>query len=286
MEWARYQSALKLKSKWEGIYEKFKEAHLAPQDEIYLGRRGRGGVDEDGMRVLRDRGVLRGLQDEVTFGHFIHLDERAEQGRLQEMEDEEKYQQFDSDEDELGGWGDKGYLKAQYPEFDKDAFPQEGEQSDKEDAREDPELLEFLEAERERRELMGEESEDEEEEEEVDDDDVVDFSDPFWDTSNRDHRREQTRDRAGPSKASAQASDESEEDGEEWQEEGSVHQKSPETFEEELEQGNSLDEMDLFNDDPDLSAYDPFAIEELIRKENAELALQGKIGRASCRERV
>lgn len=66
IEWARRQSALRLKTKWESIYERFKDAHLEDQDEIYLGR---PGVDEP--RIIRDRGSLRALSKQLRFGSFI-----------------------------------------------------------------------------------------------------------------------------------------------------------------------------------------------------------------------
>lgn len=66
IEWARWQSALRLKTKWESIYERFKDAHLEDQDEIYLGR---PGIDEP--RIIRDRGSLRALNRQLRFGSFI-----------------------------------------------------------------------------------------------------------------------------------------------------------------------------------------------------------------------
>ncbi len=312
VDWARYQSALALKRKWEAIYDKFKDAHLAPQDEIFLGGRGKGD-----LRVCRDRGVLRALQDEVQFGHFIEEDEYKQQQEQQQQleEGEEGYDLANSDEDELGGWGNKSYLKSQYPEFnsennDWDAGTarqgvrrgQEGleeeEEEEEEEAPLDPELLEFLEAERQRREIMGPESVASEAEadgsDDDDDDDVVDFSDPLWDLPR--HRREQARrrqQRLQRMRSTRWYSEESSSDdassvidvdaydeaqGEE--DAYSAEEDAEQQQEEEEEDGfayHSLDEMDLFNDDPDLSAYDPTAIEDLIRRENATLAAQGKM---------
>lgn len=68
IEWARHQSALRLKTKWEGIYERFRDAHLEDQDEIYLGR---PGVAGDEPRIIRDRGSLRALEKQLRFGSFI-----------------------------------------------------------------------------------------------------------------------------------------------------------------------------------------------------------------------
>ncbi|WFD34022.1 hypothetical protein MCUN1_000850 [Malassezia cuniculi] len=66
IDWARRQSALRLKTKWESIYERFKDAHLEDQDEIYLGR---PGIDEP--RIIRDRGSIRALSRQLRFGSFI-----------------------------------------------------------------------------------------------------------------------------------------------------------------------------------------------------------------------
>ncbi|WFD29014.1 hypothetical protein MSPP1_000018 [Malassezia sp. CBS 17886] len=68
LDWARYQSALRLRTKWESIYDRFKDAHMEDQDEIYLGR---VGVEGDEPRIIRDRGSLRSLDKQLWFGSFI-----------------------------------------------------------------------------------------------------------------------------------------------------------------------------------------------------------------------
>lgn len=89
IEWARWQSALRLKTKWESIYERFKDAHLEDQDEIYLGR---PGIDEP--RIIRDRGSLRALNRQLRFGSFIRDEDLRAFGDGSEDEGE------DEDEDE------------------------------------------------------------------------------------------------------------------------------------------------------------------------------------------
>ncbi|KDN52032.1 hypothetical protein K437DRAFT_272871 [Tilletiaria anomala UBC 951] len=263
VEWARYQSALRLKSKWDSIYEKFKDAHLLPQDEIFLGSQRHGE-----MRVLRDRGILRGLKKEINFGHFIKLEEAAEQ---EERLLDGTFEPVESDEDELGGWGDKSYLKTQYREFDNIVEEQESQE-------EDPDLRDFLEAERRRREVMGEESEVElEGDAEEDDESVIDFTDPHWDAPKRERlRMARHRAREGPHEDQEDAEKGTYSDGDTLD-----TQRSSSEFDSEaanrLTWADSNDEMDLFNDDPDISAYDAEAIADLIREQNAQLALEGKM---------
>lgn len=73
LEWARYQSAERLRCKWESIYERFKDAHLEDQDEIYLGR---AGDDNDRLRIIKDCGSLRKLRRQLKFGSFMSAQER------------------------------------------------------------------------------------------------------------------------------------------------------------------------------------------------------------------
>lgn len=73
LEWARYQSAERLRCKWESIYERFKDAHLEEQDEIYLGR---AGDDDDRLRIIKDCGSLRKLRKQLKFGSFMSEKER------------------------------------------------------------------------------------------------------------------------------------------------------------------------------------------------------------------
>ncbi|PWN50722.1 hypothetical protein IE53DRAFT_386958 [Violaceomyces palustris] len=262
IEWERYQSTLRLKSKWERIYEKFKDAHLEDQDEIYLGRTD---VRGDEIRIIKDRGTVRRLEGEIKFGSLLKGEDfdfsrlarddptpltitssstsssspahtslpssstakatglapsRSDgqipslgsdgvtgfggdtDGGTQEGLDVDGdgkarasfWGPVDSDEDEIGGWGETGLILPQFPQdgprllyrttissnpFDQD--PQQEEEEEEEEASSseeegfDPDLLEFLKAEAKRKEICG--SEDEEEDE---DDQVVDFGDPFW----------------------------------------------------------------------------------------------------------
>ena len=70
LELARFESAERLRLKWESIYERFKDAHLEDQDEIYLGRA------NDKIRVIKDRGSLRALHRQLKFGSFMSEKER------------------------------------------------------------------------------------------------------------------------------------------------------------------------------------------------------------------
>lgn len=73
LDWARYESAQRLRRKWESIYERFKDAHLEDQDEIYLGR---ASVENDELRVIKDCGSLRALKQQLEFGSFMSEEER------------------------------------------------------------------------------------------------------------------------------------------------------------------------------------------------------------------
>ncbi|KAL9938148.1 hypothetical protein V8E36_002771 [Tilletia maclaganii] len=214
VEWARYQSTLRLKSKWDSIYERYKDAHLMEQDEIYLapadertqstavkrkrlsktqGKRKRRRAsnqpfsdsssqewDDDSsfsdrssaseyeagqIRIVRDCGILRNLAGTLHFGTFIKEEEldaletvnfpdsedggsedhasALDDGReiLQSKKPDESASsvqkrretcddlaedsdslceseiEMGSDEDEIGGWGETGFIRAQYPEF-------------------------------------------------------------------------------------------------------------------------------------------------------------------------
>lgn len=73
LEYARYESAERLRRKWESIYERFRDAHLAEQDEIYLGR---ASDANDPLRVIKDCGSLRTLRRQLKFGSFMSEQER------------------------------------------------------------------------------------------------------------------------------------------------------------------------------------------------------------------
>ncbi|WFD43377.1 hypothetical protein MPSI1_002038 [Malassezia psittaci] len=70
-EWAWYQSVERLRSSWEGIVQRYSEAHIEDQDEIYLGR---PNVPGDEPRLIRDRGSIRSLQTRSDLDDFFHKD--------------------------------------------------------------------------------------------------------------------------------------------------------------------------------------------------------------------
>ncbi|WFD20252.1 hypothetical protein MCAP1_002496 [Malassezia caprae] len=84
LEWARYQSAERLRYKWESIYERFKDAHLEDQDEIYLGR---AGDDDDRLRIIKDCGSLRKLRRQLKFGSFMSAQEREALSLAEDWDD-------------------------------------------------------------------------------------------------------------------------------------------------------------------------------------------------------
>lgn len=197
----RYESTLRLKSKWDSIYERFKDAHLLDQDdEIDLGQ----GKQEP--RVIRDKGVLRALRGEMTFGSFhikdADLDEVRKRLKTAGGDDFEDDQEAtaankaaggndpivvgDSDEDESAPI-DPEFVRSQYQEFRqhpvekpiKREYPLEDdydsdhsgiEEIDDPALLNDPELREFLQAEARRKAMCGDEgfTEDEDEDEVVD----------------------------------------------------------------------------------------------------------------------
>lgn len=205
VDYLRYQSTMRLKHKWDAIYERFKDAHQVKQDEIYLGR------GEEKIQIVKDNGVLRALKDdECSFGSF-HIKEED----LDEVERELKRARGDgldsstplvidsSDEDELAAWDPK-FVRRQYREFGgvadgqvKKEPPHDKSGGGKGDADEeevaqitDPDLIAFLAAEARRRELVGET------ESVADDDDckIVDFRDSKWSGEKAQRRRESARD--------------------------------------------------------------------------------------------
>ncbi|KAE8267585.1 hypothetical protein A4X09_0g4764 [Tilletia walkeri] len=264
VEWARYQSTLRLKSKWDSIYERYKDAHLIEQDEIEVvlsdkakegltrkkrkkksggkvgvkKRRklpfGRVGDDDSaaesdsefgtsdtssssdelppssssssgGLRIVRDCGILRNLASTLHFGSFMKEEElsaleavdfldadgeevvggagtatlpssegsskKATTTRKDDQDDEDAFSEVEvgSDEDEIGGWGETGFVRSQYPEFDDDQGRTGLSRTEAEDVEQgkgssssssghrihDPDLEEFLLAEEQRRRLCA-----------------------------------------------------------------------------------------------------------------------------------
>ncbi|WVN85934.1 uncharacterized protein L203_101091 [Cryptococcus depauperatus CBS 7841] len=97
----RQESREKLKTSWDLLFEKYK--NVEDDDEIDL-RTG---------EIVKDRGRLRSIQPR-PFGKNVGLvsdDEGSVEDGLDMCE-------FDSDEDELGGWGNKSGLDPQEPEWE------------------------------------------------------------------------------------------------------------------------------------------------------------------------
>lgn len=126
-EWAWYQSVERLRDSWEGIMERYSEAHYEDQDEIYLGR---PNVPGDEMRVIRDRGSLRALENPSRLDLFMH----------QELP---HYDYEDEDE-----------VPIQPPEPPRRTIPHPAFDDNDED------LQEFLRQEARRREVLGDEEDD------------------------------------------------------------------------------------------------------------------------------
>lgn len=172
VEYLHQQSTQRLKRKWDSIFERFKDAHLQDQDEIYLGNRANG----EPIIVVKDRGSLRSLRQSMEFGVFIKDEElqgwkdRPEARELEEQEDE-----YDDDIDPT-----HGPLRA-HDGRQHLAGISSSESEDEEDdpAANDPDLREFLQAEARRKALLGDKGEGDVDE----DDDVIDFGDPVWSSS-------------------------------------------------------------------------------------------------------
>ncbi|SAM83637.1 uncharacterized protein UBRO_06652 [Ustilago bromivora] len=173
VEYLHQQSTQRLKRKWDSIFERFKDAHLQEQDEIYLGNRANG----EPIVVVKDRGSLRSLRQSMEFGVFIKDEE------LQGWKDRPEAREMDDREDE----------------YDDDIHPTHGpfqahrgtqqlagvsssESEDQEDdpAANDPDLREFLQAEARRKALLGDTGQIDQE---AEGEDVIDFGDPMWSSS-------------------------------------------------------------------------------------------------------
>ncbi|CAD6940940.1 unnamed protein product, partial [Tilletia controversa] len=209
VEWARYQNTLRLKSKWDSIYERYKDAHLTEQDEIHYERTSQessASSDSDEppshsreFKIVRDCGTLRNLAGTLQFGSFIKEEELhpLEAVDLSDAEDvgapstaldgktmpsssffketssispddeegaDDAFSEVEvgSDEDEIGGWGDTGFTRSQYPEFNQGAARSGSASKNESEEQEadirlagqhkhDPDLEEFLLAEARRR---------------------------------------------------------------------------------------------------------------------------------------
>lgn len=169
VEYLHHQSTQRLKRKWDSIFERFKDAHLQEQDEIYLGNRANG----EPIVVVKDRGSLRSLRQSMDFGVFIKDEE------LQGWKERPEARQLEEDDD-----ADDDLDPSHAPEYARRPHQLDGDfqQSDDDEdghdpAANDPDLREFLQAEAQRKALLGDDAADDEDD---DDDDVIDFSHPSW----------------------------------------------------------------------------------------------------------
>ncbi|ORX39160.1 hypothetical protein BD324DRAFT_618687 [Kockovaella imperatae] len=97
LEKERYESALKLKSTWETIYEKYGSVNPDEDDEI----------DINTGKIVIDRGRLRSMSARA-FGELEDEDTRSSLGPDDWV--------FESDEDELGAWDERSGLDDQFPD--------------------------------------------------------------------------------------------------------------------------------------------------------------------------
>lgn len=161
VQWLQYQSAQRLKAKWEGIFDRFKDAHLQEQDELYLGNVANG----EPLVVIKDRGSLRALKKPMNFGDFIKDEElQGWKSRLQASGDSAVPADEDDDDDDEDG----------QPQHYTDAESDNDEQGE-EVAENDPDLREFLEAGARRKSLHALHHLDDDGEE-----DAIDLNDLHW----------------------------------------------------------------------------------------------------------
>ncbi|SJX64694.1 uncharacterized protein SRS1_15510 [Sporisorium reilianum f. sp. reilianum] len=169
VEYLHQQSTQRLKRKWDSIFERFKDAHLQEQDEIYLGNRANG----EPIVMVKDRGSLRSLRQSMEFGVFIKDEE------LQGWKERPEAQMQEQDDEE-----DDNFDPSRMPSHRAQltgASSSESEAEEEDPAANDPDLREFLQAEARRKAMLGK-SGDEDSEPEEEDDDVIDFADPTWNT--------------------------------------------------------------------------------------------------------
>jgi hypothetical protein len=183
VEHLRYASTLRLKARWDDIFERFRDAHLIDQDEIDLGR---PGPEDKGPRLVRDRGLLRALpQKRLDFGCFIKEEDLVFEGETlgdpsalamgAEEAEAARSDEEESDDEEGGGRAVDKQLLSQYPEFQRGPSAPWQSVPLYEPAQlgnNDDDLRDFLDAEARRRTLRGDDS--------ADEGDVVDFDDPQW----------------------------------------------------------------------------------------------------------
>lgn len=171
VEYLHHQSTQRLKRKWDSIFERFRDAHLHEQDEIYLGNRANG----EPIVVVKDRGSLRSLRQSMEFGVFIKDEElqgwkdRPEAREMQEDGDEDELERgFDASHVSIGAHGRRRIVGTS---------SSEDEREEEDPAANDPDLREFLQAEAQRKAMLrgtgGTEEDDE-------DDPVIDLGDPAF----------------------------------------------------------------------------------------------------------
>ncbi|KAL7421277.1 hypothetical protein Q5752_004162 [Cryptotrichosporon argae] len=140
----RHNSTQRLRAVWELILDKY--GSIAPEDDDE--------VDLTTGRVTRDRGRIRELAERsYEFGELTDFAVDDDEAGTADGDDDDgiggpEYAEFDSDEDELGDWGDRSGLDPQ----DDAAEPAEMAPWTAED---DGDLQEFLRAERKRMEAVG-----------------------------------------------------------------------------------------------------------------------------------
>ncbi|GAC94781.1 hypothetical protein PHSY_002354 [Pseudozyma hubeiensis SY62] len=169
VEYLHQQSTQRLKRKWDSIFERFKDAHLQDQDEIYLGNRANG----EPIVVVKDRGSLRSLRQSMEFGVFIKDEE------LQGWKDRPEAREMQEQEDEYEDEFDPPHAPI-HPSQLVGASSSESEQDEDDPATNDPDLREFLQAEARRKAMLGRPDEGNGEGEE--EDEVIDFGHPMWNT--------------------------------------------------------------------------------------------------------
>lgn len=173
VEYLHQQSTQRLKRKWDSIFERFKDAHLQEQDEIYLGNRANG----EPIVVVKDRGSLRSLRQSMEFGVFIKDEE------LQGWKDRPEAREMDDREDEY-----HDHIHPTHELFQAHRGTQQlarvssSESEDQEDdpAANDPDLREFLQAEARRKALLGDTGQIDQE---AEGEDMIDLGDPMWSSS-------------------------------------------------------------------------------------------------------
>jgi hypothetical protein len=129
---ARFESTMRLKSAWAQLAQRY--ARPLEEDDI---------IDLRDARILKDRGVVRGLHAKVSFGGISILDEPGNEANSEaggaHSEDEDDFDEIDSISREARGL--EAQLRRVKPLRDLDS--------------EDEELKDFLEAERRTREEFG-----------------------------------------------------------------------------------------------------------------------------------